>query len=462
MEENNLLNSGQHGFRTGRSCLSQLINHFNVILQYLEDGHNVDVLYLDFAKAFDKVDFLIVMRKLRKLGITGRLGRWIHSFLVGRTQSVIVNGMKSDPIEVQSGVPQGSVLGPLLFLVLIGDIDNAVATSFISSFADDTRIGRAIASIEEAQELQKDLNSIYQWASDNNMQFNCDKFECIRYGQNRVLQAATSYKSNTDNVIKIKDTVMDLGVTMSSDATFKMHIMNTVTAANKMCGWILRTFKCRKAILMITLWKTMVLSRLDYCSQLWSPYRKCDIQALEGVQRSFIRKIQGLQDLNYWEQLRYLKLYSLQRRRERYMIIYVWRIVEGQVPNVGSRQKGIRSTNHIRRGRTCIVGTLNKRAPCYVRHLKDASVTIHGTRLFNLLPADIRNLSGCNVDRFKNRLDRYLERVPDEPQIHGYTAQRRAESNSLIDMAKLAKALQWQEGGDKSSCSGGHPWSPRD
>ena len=138
----------------------------------------------------------------------------------------------------------------------------------------------------------------------------------------------------------------------------------------------------------------------------------------------------------YYQQLRYLKLYSLQRRRERFMIIYVWRIVEGQVPNVGSRQKGIRYTNHIRRGRTCIVGRLNKRAPCYVRHLKDASVTIHGTRLFNLLPADIRNLSGCNVDRFKNRLDRYLERVPDEPQIHDYTAQRRAESNSLIDMAK--------------------------
>ena len=138
MEENDLFNPTQHGFRAGRSCLSQLIAHFDYISQQLEKGHNVDVVYLDFAKAFDKVDFLITMEKLKKLGIAGKIGRWIHAFLTNRTQSVILEGKRSDPVSVKSGVPQGSVLGPLLFLVLIGDIDQGVVSAFVSSFAEET------------------------------------------------------------------------------------------------------------------------------------------------------------------------------------------------------------------------------------------------------------------------------------------------------------------------------------
>ena len=128
MEENNLFNPGQHGFRLGRSCLSQLIAHYDLITRLLESGRNVDVIYIDFAKAFDKVDYLVTMKKLKGMGISGKLGRWIHAFLTNRKQAVVVNGTKSMPADVKSGVPQGSVLGPLLFLVLIGDIDREVAT----------------------------------------------------------------------------------------------------------------------------------------------------------------------------------------------------------------------------------------------------------------------------------------------------------------------------------------------
>ena len=138
LQEHDLLNPCQHGFRSGRSCLSQLISHFDNILRILEDNDNVDVLYLDFSKAFDKVDHLITLKKLKALGISGKLGRWLQSFLTDRTQTVLVNGARSRSCHVKSGVPQGSVIGPLLFLVLIGDIDANVATSFVSSFADDT------------------------------------------------------------------------------------------------------------------------------------------------------------------------------------------------------------------------------------------------------------------------------------------------------------------------------------
>ena len=164
MEENNLFNPGQHGFRLGRSCLSQLIAHYDHITRLLESGHNVDVIYIDFAKAFDKVDYLVTMKKLKGMGISGKLGRWIHAFLTNRKQAVVVNGSKSMPTDVKSGVPQGSVLGPLLFLVLIGDIDREVATAFVSSFADDTRAANGISTNADVCDLQVDLDAIYHWA----------------------------------------------------------------------------------------------------------------------------------------------------------------------------------------------------------------------------------------------------------------------------------------------------------
>ena len=171
MERHDLFNNNQHGFRMGRSCLSQLLSHYDKILSLLEQGLNVDVIYLDFSKAFDKLDFHIILKKLKELGITGKLGRWIHSFLTGRNQSVLVNGTRSAPTPVLSGVPQGSVIGPLLFLVLIGDIDEFVNYSFLSSFADDTRVAKGIRNIQEASQLQLDLNEVYAWAESNNMTF---------------------------------------------------------------------------------------------------------------------------------------------------------------------------------------------------------------------------------------------------------------------------------------------------
>ena len=364
LQEHDLLNPGQHGFRSGRSCLSQLISHFDNILRILEDNDNVDVLYLDFSKAFDKVDHLITLKKLKALGISGKLGRWLQSFLTDRTQTVLVNGARSRSCHVKSGVRQGSVIGPLLFLVLIGDIDANVATSFVSSFADDTRVGRRIKTEADVNDLQADLNAIYQWAVNNNMQFNSDTFECLRYGRNKDIQASTHYSSNSGLAIIVQQSVRDLGVIMASDGTFKRQILNVVDSANKMCGWILRTFTTRAATPILTLWRSMVLSRLDYCSQLWCPIQTGDIQALEKVQRSFIRKISGIQHLNYWDQLCKLKLYSLERRREWYIVIYTWRIIEEQVPNICESDKGgIQAYQNMRRGRICRIPQVKRSAP---------------------------------------------------------------------------------------------------
>ena len=161
------------------------------------------------------------------------------------------------------------------------------------------------------------------------------------------------------------------------------------------------------------------------------------------VQRSFLRKISGISHLSYWEQLNYLNLYSLERRRERYRLIYVWRILEGHVPNIMSSSRNcpkITSKWHQRRGRECIIPPVKCSSPMAVRRLLYASLPIHGQQLFNVLPIELRNMTGCSVDTFKRKLDKFLQTVPDQPLIPGYTAQRRAESNSLLHMTRFAAA----------------------
>ena len=443
MEENRLFNSGQHGFRLGRSCLSQLIAHFDHITRLLESGQNVDVVYLDFAKAFDKVDFLVTMRKLHSIGISGKMGKWIYSFLTDRKQAVIVNGTKSSLSDVRSGVPQGSVLGPLLFLVLIGDIDKGIRSSFVSSFADDTRVSKGIRSVGDVEALQSDLQSIYKWADENNMEFNFHKFESLRYGNNDGIKESTSYRSKCNEGIKTVDHAEDLGITMSSSGNFRQHISTMIDAAQQLSGWVLRTFTTRKRDLMLLLWKSLIRSKLEYCSPLWCPTQTGDIQSLEQVQRNFLRKVSGMQHLSYWQQLQELSLYSLERRRERYIIIYIWQIIEGKVPNIDSPDHaGIRATWSPRRGRNCIVPGVSPQAPRQFQNIRYSSFAILGPRLFNSLPSSIRNKSGCTVDTFKFYLDKYLATVPDEPLVRGYTAMRRAESNSLLFMARLAAFQQ--------------------
>ena len=145
-----------------------------------------------------------------------------------------------------------------------------------------------------------------------------------------------------------------------------------------MCGWILRTFKTRERTPMLTLWKSLVRSNIDYCCQLWNPSRVCDIQGIEQIQRTFVRKISGMQDLSYWEQLAAISLYSLERRRERYIIMFVWRILEGLTPNFNHPDRGgINVTFSNRWGRS-------RHAPVAIQRMRYASFGVIGPELFNM------------------------------------------------------------------------------
>ena len=237
IEGNSMMNPNQHGFRKGHSCLSQLLQHQDRLTNLLEEGWNVDVIYLDFSKAFDKLDIQITLQKLHSMGIVGLLFHWIQAFLTDRKQCVSVNGEKSAMVPVRSGVPQGSVIGPLMFLILLQDIDKETEFAHVSSFADDTRVLSAVRDAQDVINLQDDLNKIFEWAEINNATFNPEKFECLRYGLNENLKQTTSYLSSSGTTIPSNETVRDLGITLSHDATFSQHIGNVVSSTNMKCGW---------------------------------------------------------------------------------------------------------------------------------------------------------------------------------------------------------------------------------
>ena len=170
----------------------------------------------------------------------------------------------------------------------------------------------------------------------------------------------------------------------------------------------------------------MIQSRLDYCSQIWSPQGAADIRLLEDVQRKFTSRIAGMDSLNYRERLKELRLYSQERRRERYAIIFLWKVAMGLVKGYS-----VQFNSSGRRGRLCSVTDTPRIAPAHVRRARDASLAVRGAKIFNMLPADLRNITCDKVTTFKRSLDKFLSKIPDEPTIDEQG--RAAETNSLVD-----------------------------
>ena len=186
-----------------------------------------------------------------------------------------------------SGVPQGTVLGPLLFLIMISDINKEITSSKVISFADDTRVYSNITQADDCDNLQSDLNNIYNWALYNNMFFNSQKFHYVSYSSSLSSNGTNVYVNPDLEIINPTNNVFDLGIFMSGDCSFWFHIKNVCKKCTNLSGWILRTFSTRDITTMLTLFKSLVLSRLDYGSQLWSPHLVKHIDQLEKIQRSF-------------------------------------------------------------------------------------------------------------------------------------------------------------------------------
>ena len=228
-----------------------------------DSNSSVDMAYLDFSKAFDKVDHGILLHKLRAVGITGNIGIWLFHFLNDRFHFARLPGAISEDHPVLSGVPQGTVFGPLLFLIMISDIDKDVSASKLVSFADDTRLYSSVGDVTDCDNLQLDLNAVYHWASSNNMFFESQKFSHVCFSSNVSAYKSNLYNDHVMNIIGPSTHVRDLGVSMSSNCTFDFHISNLYNRCSNLAGWIFRTFTIRGSQVMLTLYKSLVMSRLS-------------------------------------------------------------------------------------------------------------------------------------------------------------------------------------------------------
>ena len=320
---------------------------------------------------------------------------------------------------------------------MINDIDENVVNSSVSVFADDTRITKVVKNEEDAEELQADLESLYEWARENNMSFNTLKFEALRFGKNKELKNNTNYLTpEADNMIEVKEVLRDLGVMVNDQANFEDHIDKVCSKVTQKADWILRTFNNRKTWFMKLMWKTLLKGHIDYCSQLYQPVQPGKLKRIEELQKSFTKKIPELKNKNYWERLINLKMNSQQRRYERYRIIYTWKVLEGLVPNCGIKQV---HSSHDRQGRKCEIPPL--RGAHSVKTLRDHSFQVHGPKLFNILPPKIRNITKCGADDFKEKLDSFLTNIPDQPtvgELQPATCDQAngRPSNSLVDQIR--------------------------
>jgi len=434
LETNNLLCNSQHGFRKGRSCLSQLLQHFDTILRNLLNNTDTDSIYLDYAKAFDKVNHKILLQKVWAYGIRGKVYSWIESFLTDRKQVVAVDGVHSFIALVLSGVPQGTVLGPILFLIYINDLEQCVSNSLLGSFADDTRLLKAIACLNDTLLLQQDLINVSQWSQENSMVLHENKFELLCHLSNKdsLLQQLPftselyEYSTSSGAVIAPSTHVKDLGVIISSDLTCHRQINSMVNSANKMASWALSLFQDRSKATMLTLYKSLIRCRLEYCCPLWNPADVGSIQAIEAVQQYFTKRIRGYQHLSYYNRLKGLQLQSLQRRRERYILIHMWKIKEGLCPNdlqitfsEGSNRLGL-----------AVLPPLTRSSRASSQSLYDNSFAVVGPKLWNILPASTKNKD--SITSFKASVYDFCSRYPDTPPVRGYTP---ANRNSLLDWA---------------------------
>jgi hypothetical protein len=282
----NILTDLQHGFRAKRSTVTQLVGTIHDISSAINNDTTVHAVILDFEKAFDKVPHQRLLRKLQSYGIQGPLNNWLESFLTDRYQTVVCEGEAAKPTPVTSGVPQGTVLGPLLFLSYINDLPNTLNSS-VRLFADDALLYGLISGSSTSDELQADLSKLEAWQEKWQMKFNPGKCKVLCISTKKDSPQRKYSFCNTE--LEQVESVAYLGITLNNKMKFSEHVSNTASKASKLLGMARRNFwNCPKHV-RETVYKTMVRPKLEYACEAWDPHYKKEIKTLEKVQRKGAR-----------------------------------------------------------------------------------------------------------------------------------------------------------------------------
>ena len=303
------LSNSQFGFIRNRSAVKQLLLHTKSIISALDSQQQLDTVFLDICKAFDSVPHDQILLKLWNLGITGSVWQLIKSYLTGPRQCVRVEGQLSGWLPVCSGVRQGSILGPLLFLTYINDLSSFVSFSSTLLFADDTKLSRLVSS-PHCSELQADIRALQQWSSSSELSFNSSKSSFLRFCT-ILSPISVDYDLNGSSIPSVSHG-QDLGILFSSDLSWSEHYKLICSSAYRQLSLLKRTFStaCPSHIKKL-MYISLVHSRLTYCSQVWWPMLFKDIVTLERVQRRATKFIVAASSVSYHDRLITLNLLPL-------------------------------------------------------------------------------------------------------------------------------------------------------
>ena len=331
LNTNHLLYDKQHGFRSKLSCETQLIEFTSDALKIIQDRKQCDTIVMDFSKAFDKVSHERLLYKLDRAGIDSLTRQWIKSFLSGRTQKVLIDGEASPAVAVTSGVPQGSVLGPILFLIFIDDLPQYTRHSNVRLFADDTIVYLTVSSTEDGEKLQEDLKNLEKWEEEWQMEFHPAKCNVLRLTRKKTKTVFpyTLHGHALEEVASAKY----LGITISSDMTWNKHTDKIAAKANSKLGFLKRNIKTKDQGLKGKAYKTIVRPTVEYCSTIWDPHTKQQAMTLEKVQRRAARWVTGRHHntSSVSNMLQKLGWRGLEQRRADSRLVMMYKIVHNFV-----------------------------------------------------------------------------------------------------------------------------------
>ena len=325
---NQLISPAQHGFVYNRSTQTQQLLFLDNLTNMYDKKKQLDIIYLDFSKAFDKVSHIKLLQVLHHKRIHGTYVKWIENYLSDRSQTTLVDTFHSSSIHVSSGVPQGSVLGPLLFITYLDDLIQSIHLSCphtnVYAYADDIKLLST-----DFDDLQRALQIVDTWTGEWQLLLNKNKSEHLAI---RNTAPNTFYIGNQE--IPKVDSVRDLGITLTQDLTWKLYIEKIRKKSNILTHILLRTFTTSNYQFHVNLYKTYVRPIMEYNTCSWSPHLKGDIDEIEKVQRNFTSKLCkrfNIKYTDYNDRLRILNLDSLKIRRDKNDLYMLYKIINGLV-----------------------------------------------------------------------------------------------------------------------------------
>ena len=327
LERNKLIGNSQHGFLPGKSCSTNLLEFLERVTREVDEGKPFDIVFLDFAKAFDKVPKNRLLEKLSAHGVRGDVLRWIKNWLSGRRQRVVLNGKKSSWNDVLSGVPQGSVLGPILFLIFINDLDmETPMVEIVRKFADDTKVGNGAKTMKEREDLQEALDKLSSWADRWGMEFNVSKCKVMHVGHNNEKHAYTMKGQQLTETEEERD----IGVMVSRQLKPSVQCKHAARTAQTVLGQLTRAFHYRDRHVFLRLYIQYVRPHLEFCVPAWSPWLDGDKDCLERVQKRAVGMISGLRGRTYEDRLKELGIVTLEERRHQMDMLQTYKILNGK------------------------------------------------------------------------------------------------------------------------------------